>query len=243
MRAGRAREGTSHCARVLWRRLARRLYARHQQGNSQARPRVERAARRSPTAPRAPARRSSTASTAPIPNTTPSRSISSCCATSAAASSCGSIVDIIAGASAGGINGTMLARALAHDLPMEALRDLWLDNADVTVLLSPDARAGGWSKWFLQAVPLGRGQAGMLGADPGPGGAPQAVAVRALALVQAAARRPHHGRADVRRRDARWSRRSRAGVAAAVRTDARSVRDADRLSTATSSSCRSTIRR
>ena len=38
------------------------------------------------------------------------------------------IVDIIAGASAGGINGTMLARALSHDLPMDALRDLWLDE-------------------------------------------------------------------------------------------------------------------
>src|SRR5438034_209529 len=31
-----------------------------------------------------------------------------------------------------------------------ALRDLWLDNADVTVLLAPDARAGTWSKWFLK---------------------------------------------------------------------------------------------
>src|SRR2546429_1830170 len=60
------------------------------------------------------------------------------------------VVDIIAGASAGGINGTMLARALSHDLPMGALRDLWLDNADVTVLLAPDARAGTWSKWFLE---------------------------------------------------------------------------------------------
>ncbi len=29
------------------------------------------------------------------------------------------IVDIVAGASAGGINGIMLARALSHDLPME----------------------------------------------------------------------------------------------------------------------------
>ena len=67
------------------------------------------------------------------------------------------IVDIIAGASAGGINGTMLARALGHDLPMEALRDLWLDNADVTVLLAPDARAGAWSKWFLKPFHLGRG--------------------------------------------------------------------------------------
>src|SRR6266516_6365039 len=34
------------------------------------------------------------------------------------------VVDIIAGASAGGINGTMLARALSHDLPIGKLRDL-----------------------------------------------------------------------------------------------------------------------
>src|SRR5215813_7778043 len=34
------------------------------------------------------------------------------------------VVDIIAGASAGGINGTMLARALSHDLPMRPIRDL-----------------------------------------------------------------------------------------------------------------------
>ena len=62
------------------------------------------------------------------------------------------IVDVIAGASAGGINGTMLARALCHDLPMGALRDLWLENADVAVLLSAEARAGRWSKWFLQPL-------------------------------------------------------------------------------------------
>jgi patatin-related protein len=60
------------------------------------------------------------------------------------------VVDIIAGASAGGINGTMLARALSHDLPMGPLRALWLDNADVSVLLSLDAKAGKWSKWFLK---------------------------------------------------------------------------------------------
>jgi patatin-related protein len=62
------------------------------------------------------------------------------------------VVDIIAGASAGGINGTMLARALSHDLPMGALRDLWLENADVAVLLASDARAGTWSKWFLKPL-------------------------------------------------------------------------------------------
>ena len=62
------------------------------------------------------------------------------------------IVDIIAGASAGGINATMLARALSHDLRMDALRDLWLENADVSVLLASEARAGTWSKWFLLPV-------------------------------------------------------------------------------------------
>src|SRR5262245_45131540 len=56
------------------------------------------------------------------------------------------IVDIIAGASAGGINGTMLARALSHDLPIDSLSELWLNQADVHVLLAPEARAGRWSK-------------------------------------------------------------------------------------------------
>jgi patatin-related protein len=62
------------------------------------------------------------------------------------------VVDIIAGASAGGINGTMLARALCHDLPVGAQRDLWLDNADVEALLSIQARARSWSKWFLKPL-------------------------------------------------------------------------------------------
>lgn len=62
------------------------------------------------------------------------------------------IVDIIAGASAGGINGTMLARALSHDLPMGALRDLWLDHADVSTLLAPEARAHAGSKFVLKPV-------------------------------------------------------------------------------------------
>ncbi len=72
------------------------------------------------------------------------------------------VVDIIAGASAGGINGAMLARALSHDLPMGALRDLWLDNADVAVLLAPDARAGIWSKLILKPFIWAAGATGML---------------------------------------------------------------------------------
>lgn len=74
------------------------------------------------------------------------------------------IVDIILGASAGGINGTMLARSLSHDLPMRRLRNLWLDNGDVTVLLSPDTRANAWSKWFLKPFLWGAAATGMLGA-------------------------------------------------------------------------------
>ncbi len=46
----------------------------------------------------------------------------------------------------------MLARAICHDLPINALRDMWLDNADVTVLLAPEAKATAWSKVLLQPI-------------------------------------------------------------------------------------------
>jgi len=72
------------------------------------------------------------------------------------------VIDIIAGASAGGINGTMLARALCHDLPMGALRDLWLENADVAELLHREARARRWSKWFMVPLVWGLNAAGLL---------------------------------------------------------------------------------
>ena len=74
------------------------------------------------------------------------------------------IVDIIAGASAGGINACMLARALSHDLPTLPLRDLWLENADVTVLLAPEARAGTWSKWILKPFIWGAAVTGLFDA-------------------------------------------------------------------------------
>jgi patatin-related protein len=72
------------------------------------------------------------------------------------------IVDIIAGASAGGINGTILARAISHDLPIGKLRDLWLDNADVSVILASDARARARSKWILKPFIWGVAQSGWL---------------------------------------------------------------------------------
>lgn len=77
------------------------------------------------------------------------------------------IVDIVAGASAGGINSIMLARALSHDLPMGRLRDLWLENADVSELLAPEARASIWSKWILRPFFWAAGVAGLrLISDP-----------------------------------------------------------------------------
>lgn len=44
-------------------------------------------------------------------------------------------VDVIAGTSAGGINGVYLAKALARNLSQDNLRDLWLDRGDLNVLL------------------------------------------------------------------------------------------------------------
>jgi patatin-related protein len=41
------------------------------------------------------------------------------------------VVDVIAGTSAGGINGIYLAKALAHNLRQDALRDLWLERGDI----------------------------------------------------------------------------------------------------------------
>ena len=48
--------------------------------------------------------------------------------------------DIIAGASAGGINGVFLAQAIHSGQSLEPLTELWLERADVDVLLDPDAR-------------------------------------------------------------------------------------------------------
>lgn len=48
--------------------------------------------------------------------------------------------DIVAGASAGGINGVFLARALATGQSLDPLTELWLKDADVDSLLDPDAR-------------------------------------------------------------------------------------------------------
>ncbi len=60
------------------------------------------------------------------------------------------VVDVIAGASAGGINGVILARALAHDLNIDPLRDFWLKHSDVAELMPPHIKAGPWTKWYFR---------------------------------------------------------------------------------------------
>lgn len=56
------------------------------------------------------------------------------------------VVDIIAGASAGGINGIILGRALAHDLDIDPVRSFWLTHTDVTELMSDKVQAKSWHK-------------------------------------------------------------------------------------------------
>jgi patatin-related protein len=63
------------------------------------------------------------------------------------------LADIVAGASAGGINGIFLARAIATGQSLEPLTALWLNQADVEYLLDPDARPlSRFTKWW--AVPI-----------------------------------------------------------------------------------------
>lgn len=54
------------------------------------------------------------------------------------------MTDIVAGASAGGINGVFLAQAIHSGQSLEPLTRLWLERADVDVLLDPSARP--WSR-------------------------------------------------------------------------------------------------
>ncbi|RJG23451.1 patatin-like protein [Massilia cavernae] len=59
------------------------------------------------------------------------------------------LVDVISGSSAGAMNGVALSRALAHDLSLAPLTDMWLAEADIAELLDPEARAKRWSKWMF----------------------------------------------------------------------------------------------
>lgn len=76
------------------------------------------------------------------------------------------VIDAISGTSAGGINGIMLARALAHDLPLDPHRAFWLEKADVTELARPPHGASRWVKRLVAPV-VGRALGLVLDQDPG----------------------------------------------------------------------------
>jgi len=59
------------------------------------------------------------------------------------------IVDVASGASAGGINALMLSRAISHDLPLDAHREMWLKYADVTELMDDRRLPRAWNKWYM----------------------------------------------------------------------------------------------
>ncbi|VWX47205.1 patatin-like protein [Novosphingobium sp. 9U] len=63
------------------------------------------------------------------------------------------LTDIVAGASAGGINSVFLAQAIHTGQSLEPLTELWLDTADVDALLDPEARPGSRAAKFW-ATPL-----------------------------------------------------------------------------------------
>ena len=62
------------------------------------------------------------------------------------------IVDVIAGASAGGINGLFLGRALAHDLPFDNLRTMFLEGSDVRALISEEDAKQDWRQKLLRPI-------------------------------------------------------------------------------------------
>ncbi len=74
------------------------------------------------------------------------------------------LADIVAGASAGGINGIFLSQAIATGQSLDPLTDLWLQDADVDSLVDPQAKmATRFSK--IWATPLVWAFANQQGAD------------------------------------------------------------------------------
>ena len=60
-------------------------------------------------------------------------------------------MDVIAGTSAGGINGVFLGKALAHNRTQDALRELWLEKGDIHVIMRGWKRIPWWARapWLL----------------------------------------------------------------------------------------------
>ncbi len=70
------------------------------------------------------------------------------------------VVDIVAGTSAGGINGIILAKAIARNLSQDSLRNLWLSKGDIKKLLALPRAPGlplKLAAWVAR-LPFGKGK-------------------------------------------------------------------------------------
>lgn len=78
------------------------------------------------------------------------------------------MADVVSGSSAGGINTAVMARAITHDLNIAPLTTVWFDKGDIFDLVTPEARAGKWSKWYV--APVKRAIFARMARDVGPKG-------------------------------------------------------------------------
>ncbi len=62
------------------------------------------------------------------------------------------VVDVVAGTSAGGINGVYLAKGLAHNRSQDSLRDLWFERGDIDQLLNAPRRLPRWLRLIWVAL-------------------------------------------------------------------------------------------
>jgi predicted acylesterase/phospholipase RssA len=61
------------------------------------------------------------------------------------------VIDLIAGTSAGGINGVVLAKALATDLSIDPLKSVWFNEGDIGKLILPDTSQVAAPRWWKRA--------------------------------------------------------------------------------------------
>ncbi len=76
------------------------------------------------------------------------------------------VIDVVAGTSAGGINGVILCKALAHNRSQDALRDLWFKRGDIKALLGGSLpHEAGRLLHFLADLPRNKAEGPLGGQD------------------------------------------------------------------------------
>jgi patatin-related protein len=64
------------------------------------------------------------------------------------------VVDVLSGSSAGGINGIFLAKALAHELKIDALSTLWVEQGDIANLVNDKGSLDGVPELRIEEPPV-----------------------------------------------------------------------------------------